>query len=213
MCLAWWSHCNTAYVFLKKLCFAKECIKIVKPRCTLFSLVFGMQLPEQKGQGRQRQKVVDTLTSSPYRRPLGPILSCRVSVLQAAVPGGTVREPHNPSPLLLCLADKMNLTSLWNPATIALLYVIKFPTSGFPLEMLKGGLPGPINSRKHWRMCRCSKSWQFYLLTSLVSPCSPLLIPLPVSGSLVSCLLWYHSFNRPLCSLQSTLYFVVRAIF
>lgn len=50
-------------------------------------------------------------------------------LVQVAVPGGAVGGPRNPSPLLLCLADKPNtkqISSLCNPATVALLYVVKF---------------------------------------------------------------------------------------
>lgn len=142
MCLAWWSHCNAVYVFLKKLCFVKECIKIVKPCCTLFSLVFGMRLPEQKGQGRQRQSVV-----AEY-----PHLHCSQEALWAArgaarsqpFLGRLCQEVQSGSPwckpTAALLADeptnKMNLASVCNPAIITRPCVIKFPTSRFPLEIL-----------------------------------------------------------------------------
>lgn len=92
----------------------------------------------------------------------------------------------------------MNLISRCDPATIALLYVIKFPTPRFPLEILAKRLPGFVNGSEHWGVCRHSKSWQFYLLTSLVSPYFywP---PLPASGSHESCLNGYSSFlTKPL---------------
>lgn len=45
-----------------------------------------------------------------------------------------------------------------------------FPPSGFPLEILAKGRPvWCMSSSEHGRVCRCSKSWQLYLLTSFLS--------------------------------------------
>lgn len=144
MCLAWWSHCNAAYVFLKKLCFAKECIKIVKPCCTLFSLVFGMQLPEQKRQGKQSGgcEYSHLLLVGGLWAPFWATgsQSSFGQLCQEVHSGILVTEAHCCSVQWTNQVTKW-ISPLWNSATVTLLYVIKFLTSGFSLEILAKGRP------------------------------------------------------------------------